>query len=523
MAKVICLGHSALDRVFMVDAWPQASAKVRAHAFAEIGGGMAANAAVAAARLGGEVQFWGPAGDDSVAEVMRAQLQAAGVDVRGLRRCAGLSSSTSAILIDACGERLIVSFRGTALEAPADWLPLNEVGSADALLADVRWPQGAIAALRAARRARIPTVLDGDTAERAILEALAGEAEYVVFSEHELASLAGAGNIEGGLRRALVLGARFAAVTRGGGGVSWVESGESAGVRHLPAFSVPVVDTLAAGDVFHGAFALELVRGQASADALRRRGRGNQMHPAGRPQRQSVTGRSGGIVARGVKTGVGGRGLRRRHRHPARVGLGIRVFHVARGRARDRLAAMARHQPQRHVDAGGDARRGEYLAMLDHLRLRIDRNAGKQVLHQTERTPMRRGAQAVEQAGIAEDQRSGAYGRQGPDLGGALFDKREHGLVFHFGARAPAARHDQNVQRRTVVEGGVRQDLHAAAGGHRCGRLRDQQYLERRRLVAAARFIQARYREHLEGTAEIQHLDVVENDDTGALALHRSS
>ena len=269
MAKVICVGHSALDRVFTVEAWPQASAKVRAHAYAEVGGGMAANAAVAVARLGGAAHFWGPAGADSVAEVMSAQLRAAGVDERGLRRFAGLNSSTSAILIDARGERLIVSYRGTALEAPADWLQLDQVGSAGALLADVRWPQGAIAALRAARRAGIPSVLDADTAEPATLRALAGEAEYAVFSEPGLACFAGGGNIEGGLRRALALGARLAAVTQGERGVFWVEAGEPEGLRHVPAFAVPVVDTLAAGDVFHGAFALELARGQASAEALR--------------------------------------------------------------------------------------------------------------------------------------------------------------------------------------------------------------------------------------------------------------
>ncbi len=269
MAKVICVGHSALDRVFTVEAWPQASAKVRAHAFVEVGGGMAANAAVAVARLGGAAHFWGPAGADSVADIMSAQLRAAGVDVRGLRRFAGLNSSTSAILIDARAERLIVSYRGTALEAPADWLQLDQIGSAGALLADVRWPQGAIAALRAARRCGIPSVLDADTAEPATLQALAGEAEYAVFSEHGLASFAGGGDIEGGLRRALALGARLAAVTQGERGAFWIEAGEPEGLRHLPAFAVPAVDTLGAGDVFHGAFALELARGKAAAEALR--------------------------------------------------------------------------------------------------------------------------------------------------------------------------------------------------------------------------------------------------------------
>jgi len=268
VTQVVCVGHSALDRVFTLDAWPRASAKLVATGFAEIGGGMAANAAVAVARLGGSAAFAGPAGEDSIADIMRAQLQAAGVDVRGLKRFPGLQSSTSAILIDARGERLVVGFRGTALKAPADWLDLDQIAGAGALLADVRWPQGALAALRAARRAGVPGVLDGDSAEGAILSALAQEADYALFSEAGLAGFSGTQEIETGLRQALAQGARLAAVTQGERGVSWIE-GASQRLRHLPAYAVQVVDTLAAGDVFHGAFALELAQGSAPADALR--------------------------------------------------------------------------------------------------------------------------------------------------------------------------------------------------------------------------------------------------------------
>jgi len=269
MDKVICVGHSALDRVFTVDAWPRSSAKVVATGFAEIGGGMAANAAVAVARLGGEAAFWGPVGADGIADIMRAQLQAAGVDVRGLHPVAGLQSSTSAILIDARGERLVVGYRGSALQAAADWLDLDQIAGTGALLADVRWPQGSTVALRAARHAGIPGVLDGDTAERAILLSLAKEAGYALFSEAGLACFSGAGGIESGLRQALALGARLAAVTQGERGVLWIESGKAGGMRHLPAYAVPVIDTLAAGDVFHGACALELARGAAPHAALR--------------------------------------------------------------------------------------------------------------------------------------------------------------------------------------------------------------------------------------------------------------
>jgi hypothetical protein len=71
---IVCVGHAALDRVFMVDHWPADSAKIVAHRYFESGGGMAANAAVAIARLGGQALFWGPVGADSAADIIEEQL-----------------------------------------------------------------------------------------------------------------------------------------------------------------------------------------------------------------------------------------------------------------------------------------------------------------------------------------------------------------------------------------------------------------------------------------------------------------
>ena len=216
--RVICVGHAALDRVFSVESWPAGSGKIAAHRFAESGGGMAANAAAAIARLGGEAVFWGPTGADAIATAIHAQFVADAVDATWLRRVEGCVSSHSAVIVDDRGERLVVGLRGDALQAPADWLPLGQVWQADALLADVRWPAGALRALRAARDAGIPAILDGEIADREILETLAGAADHVIFSERGLEAYCGDGSAAG-LRRALGHGARMAAVTRGAAGI----------------------------------------------------------------------------------------------------------------------------------------------------------------------------------------------------------------------------------------------------------------------------------------------------------------
>jgi sulfofructose kinase len=58
----------------------------------------------------------------------------------------------------------------------------------------------------------------------------------------------------------------FLAVTNGPDGVWWLENERP---RHLAAFSIDAMDTLGAGDTFHGAFALALVEGCDLDQAMR--------------------------------------------------------------------------------------------------------------------------------------------------------------------------------------------------------------------------------------------------------------
>ena len=239
-----------------------------------MGGGMAGNAAVAIARLGGNAHFWGPAGDDEIAERMQADFAHHSVDATQMRRFAGRTSSHSAILVDAGGERLIINVRSDALQESAAWLPLEQIAAAGALLADVRWFEGARVALGAARRAGVPTVLDGDTAAREVLHGLAGLADYCVFSEPGFAAFNREGDAtdkatRAGLAAALALGVRVAAVTRGERGCAWLSADAPGTLHHLPAFKVKAVDTTGAGDTFHGAITLLLSEGVAFADTVR--------------------------------------------------------------------------------------------------------------------------------------------------------------------------------------------------------------------------------------------------------------
>src|SRR5690606_2697404 len=211
---------------------------------------------------------WASAGIDPVGDRAVAELQAEGIDCAYIRRLQGVRTAFSSILVDAGGERIIVPFYDRRLASPSDVVPPIAAGAYAAVMVDVRWPWAAETALRAAREAGIPAILDADTAPVELLETLLPLATHIVASEPAAISVAGATDLRECVR---ILSRRydvFTAVTAGAEGCYWAE-GAGEPVSHMPGFKVDAVDTLAAGDVFHGAFAHGLVEGKDIADMIR--------------------------------------------------------------------------------------------------------------------------------------------------------------------------------------------------------------------------------------------------------------
>ena len=262
--RVVCLGLSALDLIWNVDTlFSGGGEKIKSLKYNTMGGGMAANAAVTVSRLGGRVSFWGRAGADAAGAEMKRELDSHGVDVTQFRLFPDGSSSVSGIIVDAQGERQIVNFRGRFPEE-ADWLPLGDIATASAVLADPRWPSGAVALFGAARRAGIPTVFDADVADAEVFEAILPLTDHAIFSEPALARFAGSATPDA-LAKVAGFGCRVAAVTRGADGVTWCTDGA---LQTTPAFAVETVDTIGAGDVFHGAYAFAIGAGLPLTEAM---------------------------------------------------------------------------------------------------------------------------------------------------------------------------------------------------------------------------------------------------------------
>ncbi|KJS11811.1 MAG: sugar kinase, partial [Hoeflea sp. BRH_c9] len=156
MTRIVTAGVAVLDFVFLLDEMPRRPEKYRALGAEITGGGGAANAAAAIARLGGQAMLASRLGSDQVAEMIAAGLQADGVDCSLTRRFEGRRSSFSSVFIDQTGERQIVNYRDPDLPMESAWLQAALPGDFDAGLADTRWPDGAEALMRVARERGLP-------------------------------------------------------------------------------------------------------------------------------------------------------------------------------------------------------------------------------------------------------------------------------------------------------------------------------------------------------------------------------
>ena len=265
MIRIACVGITVMDRLYYVGDLPTEGGKYVANNYREVGGGPAATAAVAAAKLGAKVDFIGRVGDDDTGTSLLQELESFGVNTRYTKRFTNARSSQSAIVVDARGERIIVNYPSPDLLAEASWLNGIDFSQWDVVLADVRWHEGTKNAFTQARAAGVPTVLDGDITPQDISD-LVALSDHAVFSAPGLRRMTGEQDLLAGLKKSQMLTNGHVYVTNGSEGCFWLENHQ---VAHQSGFSVEVVDTTGAGDVFHGAFAYSLALGEAGGSGIR--------------------------------------------------------------------------------------------------------------------------------------------------------------------------------------------------------------------------------------------------------------
>jgi sulfofructose kinase len=271
---VLTLGACAWTTIFRMPAWPRGSAKIIPHEALQLGDGMSASAACAVAALGAPVSWWGRVGDDFNGRAAIDSLSKAGVNCSAVRWDSTAKGSFCSVLVDEAGERLVVPRHDPSLNNDATWLPLHTLHDYSAVLTEVRWFEGARAILQAAREQGLPGVLDAEVSAPGELLQLCALASHILFSETGLAHCLGetvsAPEVHAALRTVLEgTQAVLVGVTFGERGFYWIERRQPSLLQHCAAPQITAVDTLGAGDVFHGVYTLALANGLSTPECAK--------------------------------------------------------------------------------------------------------------------------------------------------------------------------------------------------------------------------------------------------------------
>ncbi len=262
---LLCLGGAAVDWILRVPRLPQPDEKLVAKFAGRVAGGLVANTACAAARLGLRVAWSGVIGSDEGGRVLRQSFEDFGVEVVRAESTPDTISDFTVILLEPSGRRtiLIVSRgeRGPALTEAG-----LEVLAQARLVYTAPWTATWLREVaRACQQAGIPLALDVEpnSVSTVIGEVIPSNLRLLFVTQGTLETLDHADDT---VRDWLEAGVEQVVVTRGSEGAVVVTR---EGKLEISAFRVPVVDTTGAGDCFHAAYMAAWLWGWPPEQAVR--------------------------------------------------------------------------------------------------------------------------------------------------------------------------------------------------------------------------------------------------------------
>ncbi len=263
MARAVFLGLSTVDVVYEVEDFPGPNEKVSARGYRVACGGPATNAAITCAFLGVETALVAAVGRHSLSSVIREELTQHNVRLLDLSPESLELPLLASILVSVhTGERTVLSGHRTRVPIPADRFDLAALNGASLLMLDGHQVDCAVSAAACARAKGIPVVLDGGSWKPRTDELLKSTTTAICSADFRPPHTNGIDEV---MDYVLEAGSDAVAITRGPDPIVWATRRKRG---EIPVPNVKAVDTLAAGDIFHGAFCYSTINSVPFVDAL---------------------------------------------------------------------------------------------------------------------------------------------------------------------------------------------------------------------------------------------------------------
>jgi sugar/nucleoside kinase (ribokinase family) len=262
MASGVFVGLSTIDVVYGVDEFPAANTKVAARSQEVYVGGPATNAAVTFAQLGGEPALVTAVGRNTLAVVVREELKKQKVQLFDLNPEFEGVPALSSVTVDRQGNRNVVSANAIRVAIPPAKVETSLYEDARIVMVDGHFMEACQAWTSAAKARGKPVVLDGGSWKDGT-EELLGSVHTVICSADFLPP--GCVSRDEVVEFLKSRGVANIAIT-GGAEVIHFVSGQSSGTIGVP--QVEVVDTMGAGDIFHGAYCFYTSTGRGFIESL---------------------------------------------------------------------------------------------------------------------------------------------------------------------------------------------------------------------------------------------------------------
>jgi sugar/nucleoside kinase (ribokinase family) len=262
MTQAIFVGLSTIDIVYAVDKFPRPNTKIAATSQEAFVGGPATNASIAFAHLGGNAAIVTAVGRHPLSQMVREELHKYSIRALDLNPAFDEVPVISSVSVDPRGNRNVVSANALRIQTPAPDVDVNLLKQARILLVDGHYMQACQAWAQAARRQNVPVVFDGGSWKDGTGELLRNVHTAICSADFHPPGCRSRDDTIENLKSA---GVTRIALTAGADPICFA-SGSTSGTLRVP--EVEVVDSMGAGDIFHGAYCFFAAEGRGFVESL---------------------------------------------------------------------------------------------------------------------------------------------------------------------------------------------------------------------------------------------------------------